>query len=100
MSATSVYCEFRKGYYWYAHCNASGQIYESVAHHHNSARQAADEVLAAVRADHPSATMRRLAPKVYQIEFPEANAERQGRSEATYPERSGSLPDGGVECRG
>lgn len=68
MKTASVYCEFREGFYWHAQAyNFGGKDYESTQRIYNGPRQAADEVLAAVRVDHPGATMRRLSPKVYRI---------------------------------
>lgn len=71
MKTVSVYCSFRDGWYWHAQCDVDGVLYESKRKIHNSARQAADEVLGHVQADYQVVTMRRLAPKVYEIEIPD-----------------------------
>lgn len=66
----TVYCTYR-GYYWHGQCSLDGTaVYESKSHVHGSARQAADEVLGHVKAEHPAATMRRVSPKLYEITVP------------------------------
>lgn len=70
-NVTTVFCRFRS-YYWHAQCSFPVLgAYESKARIHRSARQAADEVLSEIRAEHgPAVTMRRLSPKLYEITVP------------------------------
>ena len=58
-----IFCMYRD-YYWHARCSFRTAIYESESRTHGSARQAADEVLGKIRAEHGAAvTMRRVSPK-------------------------------------
>jgi hypothetical protein len=67
-SRATVYCEYRGGYYWYAQATLDGVgLVDSKKRHHGSARQAADEVLAQIRATGAEATMRRIGQKQYEI---------------------------------
>jgi hypothetical protein len=72
MTAT-IYCKFME-FYWFAWCPLpDGASYNSENKTHGSARQAADEVLARMRADlGQGVTMRRLSIKVYEVTVPEA----------------------------
>lgn len=63
---STIYCTYEL-YRWKAKCLIGGKDYES-CDAHDSARQAANEVLARIRDDYDlDVTMRRVHPKQYEI---------------------------------
>jgi hypothetical protein len=67
----TIFCEYHT-FYWGATCYLDGVAYANRERTHGSARQAADEILAQVRArtGNAAASIRRLYAKQYELTVP------------------------------
>ena len=71
----TIYCKFTK-YYWAASTAQDGSVFRSQMRTHNSARQAADEVLEQIRrkTGRTDLTLHRRTAKIYDIANQEGGA--------------------------